>query len=615
MKKAILICLCSVIMLVTLSIPVYARVLVGLSPVAPLSEIDQHTLNELSTKFEALTGTEVSLRSFDNDAAIINWLMRFQEIDAAIVSQSFISQQPAGALKHLADLHANDSSFPPLALVTRNNLSGDQANQLQKAFLHTDESDSGHKLFATLGLAGVSMPGEPLKRRAPKPAPLPPQPLKQEPSPAVRAEQTEKVRPTQGEEVVPPQKPAQKSAVSVQDEKPLKNETSSLSQTAVSIAAKAPDKPAPGKKEQPEMAARVQDKTEPELKSPVKPVKTNEQTVEPQVSKQEKPLSKQDNRTETAAQKAAPSKRWLIFVALLLLLAILLKVSLFILRWQNRRKSTFEPEEAPTSDIMLNHVAPPAPAAAPAMTSNSEKVVIEAGRLGPGKVPALLKQCADMPEPVILSVTKGSCEKLVHFAGGQVSSALTQNSSASASGVRWDKLGSLLVREELVTSEERDRGMALISEEPGLRLGEALLKLGLIDLSGLRQALTRQAKVTIYSLILFPEGRYQIFACDGSLPPEESVSLEITNLIREASHHKSEWTAIRQALPNLNTALNFTPEGRIKLEKVGLSPQQEATLSLIDGQATINDICIGSSMMDYEVYRFLYLMVKAGVLR
>ena len=54
--------------------------------------------------------------------------------------------------------------------------------------------------------------------------------------------------------------------------------------------------------------------------------------------------------------------------------------------------------------------------------------------------------------------------------------------------------------------------MALLAKEPGLRFGEALLKLGLIDLAGLRHALTRQAKVTIYSLILYPEGRYQIYA-------------------------------------------------------------------------------------------------------
>ena len=256
--------------------------------------------------------------------------------------------------------------------------------------------------------------------------------------------------------------------------------------------------------------------------------------------------------------------------------------------------------------------APPTPVTD---TADSEELVIEAGYLGPGKVPELLKRCADLPKPVVLKVKKGVCEKFVYFAAGQVAGAQTHNATTEESGIRWDKLGSLLVREQLVSSDERDQGMALLAREPHLRLGEALLKLGLIDLSGLRHALTRQAKVTIYSLILFPEGRYEIVAGDNSLPAEESVALEVSSLIREASHHQTEWTAIRQALPNLNKTLDFTPDGREKLEKVSLAPQQQATLQLVDGKRTINEICADSSMMDYEVYRFLYLMVKANVIR
>ncbi|MDH3961161.1 MAG: hypothetical protein OET55_07810, partial [Desulfuromonadales bacterium] len=78
------------------------------------------------------------------------------------------------------------------------------------------------------------------------------------------------------------------------------------------------------------------------------------------------------------------------------------------------------------------------------------------------------------------------------------------------------------------------------------------------------------------------------------MPPEESVSLEITALIREASHHQTEWTAIRKSLPNLSTSLEFCPDGRTKLEKVSLSPQQEETLTRIDGNRTINKICLES---------------------
>jgi hypothetical protein len=326
-------------------------------------------------------------------------------------------------------------------------------------------------------------------------------------------------------------------------------------------------------------------------------------------------LNEQDQSADAVQTGPAANKRLLLFAALIFLFAILAKACTFAMRRHNRKKATFSLDETPATETELERREAAIPSVESENTSAAEELVIETGHLGPGKVPALLKRWAEMPSPVVLKVTKGSSEKLVYFAGGRVSGALTQNATTSEPEVCWRKLGDLLVREELVTKEGHDQGMALLATEPGLRFGEALLKLGLIDLTGLRSALTRLAKMTIYSLILFPEGRYQVFADDGALPPEESVSIEATDLIRQASRHQAEWTAIRQALPNLDKTLNFTPSGRSKLEKASISPQQEATLSLIDGKHTINDLCIESMLMDYEIYRFLYLMVKAGVLK
>ncbi len=623
MKKIILICLCNAVLLFALCLPVQARIIVGLTPVAPLTGIDQATLNRLSKELTASAGTEIKIRSFANDAAITNWLLRFQEIDAAIVTPEYIKQQSAGTLKHLVDLHAKNSSYAPLAVVVRNNQSSDSADKTKAAFLKIGMSGSGQKLLGELGVAGITLPGEALKRKSAIAAPAPVRPVKEIPLPVIRTKQLAATPQPQEKVTVSPKKPAEKPLVpvapSVTKKQPSKKQAVTPkavpeveAKTTAEISTKTTGKPASATEVPPEPIEQKPTNAE------IKPEKQVEQPtakehpeVKPQISKQEKPVAAPE-------PKPASDKRMIFFASLVLLLVILLKVCLFAIRWQNKRKSNFKQEEAPAIGATPGQeeiTAPtPTPMTTPDLVSTDEGLVIEAGRLGPGKVPALLKRCADLPRPVVLQITKGSCEKLVYFAGGQVSGALTQNSTTSESGVRWDKLGSLLVREELITREERDQGMALLSKEPELRFGEALLKLGLIELAGLRHALTRQAKVTIYSLILFPEGRYQIFAGDGSLPPEESVSLQITSLIREASHHQSEWAAIRQALPNLNTALGFSANGRSKLDKVNLSSQQETTLSLINGKSTINDICTGSSMMDYEVYRFLYMMVKAGVL-
>ena len=153
MKKIILTCLCNAVLLVALCLPAEARMIIGLTPVAPLSAIDQTVLNRLSKQLATSAETDIKLRRFDNDAAITNWLLRFQEIDAAIVAPRYIKQQPAGTLKHLVDLHAKNSTSSPLALVVRRNLSNNQANKIKETFLELGASQSGQKTLAKLGLS------------------------------------------------------------------------------------------------------------------------------------------------------------------------------------------------------------------------------------------------------------------------------------------------------------------------------------------------------------------------------------------------------------------------------------------------------------------------------
>ncbi|MDG5468241.1 hypothetical protein P9J64_07905 [Deltaproteobacteria bacterium IMCC39524] len=612
MKKFILTILCNAVLLMTLCLPAEARMTIGLISTVPLSGVTQGNIDQLSKELSQLAGEPVKVRRFENDAALTNWLLRFQEVDAAIVPPSFITQHPPGALNRISDLHAQQPSLTPLALVVRSNLANNKTEQIKKAFLDLGTSKDGRKALSQIGLAGTTLPEKALsqKRLAPEP---PAQIVKKQPTPVPQKKPTPiaKVKPAAASQL-PVQtkvkkKPATVAPAMAPEPAPEK------SQPVKSIKVESPAVKAPSAAPVDKQVAPAGKKVAPVVKD--QPASEAQPSVTTAPEPQPTP-GKEKVKAEEQAAKPATNKRMTLFIVLVIFAAIIFKTALFVLRWKKKKASSFRQEETPTMDTNFHREEPEVQQSAPAEPLKQEEdVIIEEGRLGPGKVPQLLKRCADLPRPVVLRITKGSCEKLVYFAGGQVSGALTQHSTIEESGVRWNKLGNLLVREALITAEERDRGMALLAKEPGLRFGEALLKLGLIDLAGLRHALTRQAKVTIYSLILYPEGRYQIYAGEGSLPPEESITLEITALIREASHHQTEWAAIRQSLPNLNTSLGFCPDGRTKLEKVSLSPQQEETLTRIDGNRTINEICVESSMMDYEVYRFLYLMVKAEVLK
>lgn len=606
MKRLLLVCLCLGALLGTLCLPAHARMTVGVAPSTSLSQVDQATLDRLGQHFSRTIGTDVSIRRFEDSDVLANWLVRFMELDAALVEPGFIDRFPPGTLNRLVDLHPQNHTQRSLTLIVRRLHDAEQTEALRKVFLSLEADAPGRNLLDHLLVEGVTPPGGKLKVRAAK---------------TTQPPQTEVVTPRpQTRDAVPVVHPAQQS--------PTTARTHTLDAPTTSTPALAPSKATA--EQTPKTTAVTRQEPEQEATAAGSLKAETPSVVESSDSKVARELETATGAVQTKPQEktAAPvksptNKRFILFAALLIFAAILLKMILIAMRWRLKKQGrhtledapsiapftpSSEPEETPDDP---HWTAPPSPLAA---EQTSEDLVVESGRLGPGKVPALLIRCANLPKPVVLRIWKGPCEKLVFFAGGKVSGALTQNADESGSAERWKKLGSLLVREALITPEELNQGLEFLDRQPGLRLGEALLKLGHIDLTRLRHALTRQAKVTLYSMILFPEGNYEVVAGDGKIPPEESVALEINALIREAATHQAEWTTIRQTLPKLNVVLDFTPNGRDKVKNVSLSPLQESILALINGQRDIIGLCSESAMMDYEVYRFLYMMLKADVL-
>ncbi|MCK4508147.1 MAG: hypothetical protein KAU27_06390, partial [Desulfuromonadales bacterium] len=298
MKKFILICLCNAALLLALCLPAQARIVVGLAPIAPLTRIDQTSLNKLSEEFTASAGAAVKIRRFDNDAAITNWLLRFQEIDAAIVSLDFIRQQPAGTLRHLVDLHAKNSSYAPLAVVVRSNQSSDSVNQIKAAFLKTGKSGNGQKLLGGLGVAGITLPGEVLKRKAAIAASAPAQPVKEKPQPVARTKQP--APQPQKKVTASPKKPAVKALVPVAPvvtkKQPGKEQTTTA-ESAPKAEPKAEAKAEPKVRIKPaaEIATKPAGKSAPTTEVRQKPAKQPEAKEQPeaksQISKPEKPAT------------------------------------------------------------------------------------------------------------------------------------------------------------------------------------------------------------------------------------------------------------------------------------------------------------------------------------
>lgn len=672
MPRSLRITLFLLLLLTGFSPPVLARMVIGITPAVMPGAGDPAVVKSLEQELSKHLGEPVQIRSFESEAVQLDWLIRFRELDAALIGHNLPRTLPAGTLIQLAEL-------PSAVAVSHPGIAAARQETLGQAFRNLLQDERGRQLFHRLDAtakSAVAPASSPVRQ---KPRPVSPPPTR--PAVAVPAV----AAPAQSPAAPSPAIPRPAPIAAAQPVKPL---TATTEPPARSISA------------------------EPVAKSPAKPSVAAPTPAIPH------PVA------TPAAEPSGPKRtRLLLLAALVLMIGIIVKIVLLMRHWQQKNRTPLAPPQTPSAETLSfqgssglqtvpSFTHPPAPAAAntppsptmaekvlahsrqlraaavqtsqqeaaqpaaprvtaaakvkmrsdtdssapfaapaessPAVTENASPVAVTAspqhrpttkrkttsakmagdpfppigddqlidqGQIGKIKLPALFKRCAELPQPTLLRVRSGDSETCIHFAAGQICHAYSRNWRSEEETRQWTKLGYLMVRDGLLSETQRDQALELIERQPELRFAAALQQLKILDIEALRHILARQAKTTVFALILFSSGKYRIETDRGAIPAEESISLQSEALIREASHHQAEWTAIRKILPTLGTLLDFAPDGREKLEQVRLSVHQQLLLSQVDSQTSIGTLSSDSTMMDYEACRFLYLMVKAGVLR
>lgn len=569
---------------------------IGVTPAVTPGVGNPGVLRALEEELASRLGESVQVRSFDSEAAQLDWLIRFRELDAALVGRGLLHTLPAGTLLQLADL-------PAAVVVTHPGVPAARQEQLSRAFRNLLEDERGRQVLnrlTTTANVAATPKAEPARQNAQPVAPAPSKPA------AAAAVESRPVVPK-----LTPKPPASKPAGA-----------------APSQPAALPTMPTTAT---PPPAAPAMVPSSPATVLPPAKAPAQQPVVLPVPAKAQPPVP-----APAAIPPAEPSSpkrtRLLLLAMLVVMIGIGVKIILLMRHWKQKKKrpdTLSEPPDAKAFEFLTGSGQPvPAPQRRPASNRKTvqntageifppadDALVVEQGRLGKIKVPALLKRCADLPQPVILRVRSGDNETCIHFAAGQICHAYSRNWRVEEETRQWNKLGYLMVRDGLISETQRDRALELLDRQPGLRFAAALQKLEALDLEALRHILARQAKTTVFVLTLFYSGDYRVEMDSGAIPAEESIALQVEALIREASHHQAEWTAIRKVLPTLGTLLDFAPDGREKLEQVRLSVHQQLLLSQVDGLTSVGTLCSDSTMMDYEACRFLYLMVKAGVLQ
>lgn len=238
------------------------------------------------------------------------------------------------------------------------------------------------------------------------------------------------------------------------------------------------------------------------------------------------------------------------------------------------------------------------------------------GTLDLAGVFSLLRMIADYPRPGTLVVRSPHDEKRIHFRNGHISAAFSLNlANRTQAGFLMNKLGYLLVRMGLVSEQQRDRALDVCHQQPGRRLGEVLVQSGALTDADLKRALRTQAEGVVLSLFLFPEGRFEVAGESLDISLQDDLGIAVRDILKEATRYQEEWDGLRASIPSLDTVIAYDENGRAKLDTARMTEHQKLVLSLVDGRRSLKDICREATMLDFEVYKFIYLMVRARILR
>ena len=230
------------------------------------------------------------------------------------------------------------------------------------------------------------------------------------------------------------------------------------------------------------------------------------------------------------------------------------------------------------------------------------------GSLKEASLPDVLQLLTMGGKTGCLSVTDRSSFGYIYFEGGRIIYASLLN--------RRDRLGDILVREEVITREQLDKAIEEQAQSrDGRRLGEILQDNGSLDQESLQRFVRHQIQEAVYHLFTWSQGSF--YFEPGQLPDREPilVSIDPESLLLEGARRVDEWSQIEKKIPSLDLIFALDTDKAASLSSLDLSEEQEQILPLLDGKQTVWDVIDQTALGEFEVGKALFGLVTAGLVR
>jgi tetratricopeptide (TPR) repeat protein len=203
-----------------------------------------------------------------------------------------------------------------------------------------------------------------------------------------------------------------------------------------------------------------------------------------------------------------------------------------------------------------------------------------------------------------LSVARPGDFGSVFFVRGRVVHAALVN--------RRDRLGQSLVQGGVADEADVRAALAEQAGEPGARLGELLVRRGVVDRATLDRHVRMQVEDAVYTLLGWGDGT---FAFEAGVRPEfggGSVALDPGTLLLEGARRADELTLIATEVPGADSI--FAPVAAAS-DAPELTADQRRVVPLLDGRRDVARLADAAGLGEFDVARALYDLVRRGLAR
>jgi len=226
------------------------------------------------------------------------------------------------------------------------------------------------------------------------------------------------------------------------------------------------------------------------------------------------------------------------------------------------------------------------------------------GNLEETSVPRLLNAYYEARHHGELKLQQGAVHKVVYFESGCVVYA--------ASNLATERFGRFCVRKG-VLPEARLAEVTAYAKEHGLRTGEAMLRMGLMDAAQRKQLLIEQVTEIIGSTFTWKEGGFGFSAMRPRRTDLVKLSVFPGDIVLEGVEKTETLVALRKHMPR-SRRLFPTADPPYGLHELKLEGPQALVLAYADGSKTVEDLLALTDLSERQTLATLRALELLGVL-